>query len=706
MVADWIVWWGLLVLLGLALSPLAAVALPGFPDRGRGVAKALALVLFTYVSWLATSLGMPHRISLVATALSIGVLGAATAARLGLRARRADWLLDEGLFFGAMALFAFLRSLDPAIFGAEKYMDFAFFNTLLRAEHFPPEDPWLSGKPLNYYYFGYLLFANLSRATGIAPEVAYNLSLATVGAVLFAGTVSIGRYLGGRLRHGLAAGGVITLLGNLDGARQLWIEGKRIADFDYWRSTRVVPNTINEFPFFSFLHGDLHPHVTALAVNVPLVALAIGAWRTAREPEIRAAQPIRLALIVLLLGALALTNPWDLPVYFTLLGLLALHRFRDDAHRLRGLVRAGFAVGAAALGMILLSLPFSLGFHAQFQGIGRVHDTTPLGAFATVFGLLLAPPLGFAALEAARSSADDPETRDLLLAAGAFTCVALYVVTGNAVLLLTAALVVAAVGAFLEPQRPSPLAPSLALLATAATAVLACEVVFLRDPYGADLHRMNTVFKLYFQAWWLLGVVFPSFAAHLLASLVPRSRAVFAGALLVGVAASFCYPAALTTLRWQNRREGFSLDGLRYLDREHPDDAALVRWLARNASGLPVVLEATGDAYSYFARVSSNTGLPTVLGWANHEGLWRGGSAEIEGRRTDVDTIYRDPDVDRALGLCERYRVRYVFVGDLERERFPGGGLEKFTRRPDLFTSVLRSGQSELFELRRFSESR
>ena len=60
----------------------------------------------------------------------------------------------------------------------------------------------------------------------------------------------------------------------------------------------------------------------------------------------------------------------------------------------------------------------------------------------------------------------------------------------------------------------------------------------------------------------------------------------------------------------------------------------------KTIEGQPVVLEANGDSYSDYERVSAMTGLPTVLGWYVHEWLWRGDPADLKcprrGRETDV----------------------------------------------------------------------
>ncbi|MET0151271.1 MAG: DUF2298 domain-containing protein, partial [Candidatus Binatia bacterium] len=393
MIFDLAVWWGALTLIGLAAEPVTARLFPAsFVDRGRGFAKPLGLIAVGYLSWLATSAGVPHRVSLAVACIGLAVAGAASWPRGG-RPRASIVLQDEATFFAALCAFAAIRALAPDIFGAEKYMDFALLNTLVRADHFPPQDPWMSGVPVNYYYFGYLLFANLVRLTGVAPAVGYNLALASIGAMAFSGAVCLGSFLSGSRWAGYISGAALVVIGNLDGARQLIVEHRAFSGFDYWRPTRLVPNTINEFPFFSLVHGDLHPHLMALVIDVPLVGVAVATSAAMSESPRLRANAARLCALAVLLATVALTNPWGLPVDLTLIGLLALHRLWDERRPIRALLAALGFVAALAVAAIVLSLPFTLRFHTQYQGIGRVESRTPLGPFLAIFGFLLLPPV-------------------------------------------------------------------------------------------------------------------------------------------------------------------------------------------------------------------------------------------------------------------------------------------------------------------------
>jgi len=84
-----------------------------------------------------------------------------------------------------------------------------------------------------------------------------------------------------------------------------------------------------------------------------------------------------------------------------------------------------------------------------------------------------------------------------------------------------------------------------------------------------------------------------------------------------------------------------------------------------------VILEAVGGSYSQYARISTHTGLPTVLGWPGHEVQWRGGTREMGSREADIATLYTTPDWQTARDILTRYHVRYVYLGPLERQTYP-----------------------------------
>jgi len=681
-----VVWWLVLEGLGLIALPLSSLVFSKRADHGYAFSKIIALLVITYDAWLLGHFGVGYSTALIASTAIFVALNVF----LFVRQRQAltRWLGNGGirsillsdLFWTiGFAFFAWQRSLMPQIVDQEKYMDFAFFNTLIRTDSMPPQDPWMAGKTFNYYYFGYLMLANLARLTMISSSVAYNLCVATLGGLVFSELVAIGRFLSGKLGYGLLTGAMGMLLGNLDGFLQ-WMEKGSLTQFDYFRSTRIVGRdaTINEFPYFTAIHGDLHPHYQVMPVMILLLALLLDPERERTDTgTFRGVWP--LLVISFVLGSMVAISVWELPVG-AMTTFLLLHRFLPLKPLFtRERIQLIAAMVGILVGVYVFFLPFYLNFVAPGGGVGFKLATTSLGEFLTVFAGLLIAPVLFLALRVAPSLSLSPERRQLLLAMVALSVV-VALMAGNAVLVLLVAVVVAALIGAYSTDSADERAPTFVLLAAGA-ALLACELVYIRDPYGERLYRMNTVFKLYLQSWFLLAIAAPwclqrIVEARNLAAGVRTSAAAMVGALLF---ASCFYPVGVTATRIAHPFAPRTLDGNEYLMRNHRDDFAAIEWLRANADGLPVVLEATGNPYSYFSRISSNTGLPTLMGWGNHEGLWRNNHPEVGQRAQEVARIFNAGTLAEVSTLLDRYSVRYIVVGDVERKEYSAAGLQKFS---------------------------
>ena len=446
-----LLWLAVIEVLGVIAFPIAFVTLRPLRDRGYSVAKPLGLLLMAYPAWLAGSWGAVPVGRAVIVVVVAGM--AAASGYLAWRRRREiqrflkqEWRLlaaMETVFLVLFLAWAAFRAYDPLINHTEQLMDFALLNTAARASSYPPEDPWLRGFAVNYYYFGYLCMGLLTRLTGVSSAVTYNLSLALVPAMAGVGVlglvVSLVSRAGATLRTAFALGllgvALLGLLANGEAALELvrargfgstgfW-EGVGIKGLQepaavtswfpretwwWWRATRVIDTvvegqsldyTIHEFPLFSFFLGDLHPHVMSIPFLLLLLALLFsavsGVGRAAGLGWLRRCWPA-LLLTGLVLGALGAVNTWDAPTFAGLsLGLLALKGYHDVRRRAEG--RALVWTGLAALAVVglagLLYLPFYLGLQLPDSSIAPVRGpVTQLGHFAivwAVFIVLLAP---------------------------------------------------------------------------------------------------------------------------------------------------------------------------------------------------------------------------------------------------------------------------------------------------------------------------
>jgi len=234
----------------------------------------------------------------------------------------------------------------------------------------------------------------------------------------------------------------------------------------------------------------------------------------------------------------------------------------------------------------------------------------------------------------------------------------------------------------------------LLIIATALLLTLSVEFVYLKDTFGT---RMNTVFKFYYQAWILLALASAYGVYYIAKRARGLGRALFLAGFVALVALGMVYPLAAGF----DKAGGFApqptLDGLAYTRQHSPDEYAAVQWLNENVSGTPVILEVTGGSFTEYGRVSSRTGLPTLLGWGGHELQWRGNYDEPGRREPDINAIYSSTDVQQILTLFEKYGITYVYVGSLERGKYNPAALAKFDRFMDV---AFQQGNVTIYERR------
>ncbi|MFO7682321.1 MAG: DUF2298 domain-containing protein, partial [Chloroflexota bacterium] len=244
-----------------------------------------------------------------------------------------------------------------------------------------------------------------------------------------------------------------------------------------------------------------------------------------------------------------------------------------------------------------------------------------------------------------------------------------------------------------QPQVAHPLTPSvlpfaLLLVGTAVLLTLGPEFVYLRDNFG---QRLNTIFKFYYQAWVLFGVAALFALGYLLQNWNKgRQRVVpilAAAGYVVMLAFALMFPYYGVNSRMveyrgsgeMGERQPATLDGLAYIQRYNPGEYDAIMWLRENIAGSPVIVEAVGGQYSGYGRMSANTGLPTLLGWAGHQYQWRGPDTPEPGLRDPaVRDIYSQPDWLTTATLLDRYNVSYIIVGNLERDTYGPQVHEKF----------------------------
>ena len=508
--------------------------------------------------------------------------------------------------------------------------------------------------------------------------------------------------------------------------------------FGFFNASRIYPlnhqdfRAITEFPMFSFLLGDLHPHVMALPFVLLVVAAALTLYRSTEPLDITfwLERPLALVAVALLIGGLAFLNTWDIA---TMVFVVVAAAFVSNFTRVRAITldlfiqAATFAVPVLVLAIVLY-LPFYVNFTSQANGIGAVVSNKDITVPATrPFHLLLfwgplfviVIPFVLARLAAARARITRPLVAiafapALAVVAGWVLVFAWEKATGSdklgngaaglfaqigdrgtawfAALFVAVALAAALLALWLEltaddgRDERQPVIFALALAGTALLLILGCEFFYVGDVFNS---RMNTVFKLYYQAWLLLALS-GGFSLYYLSSRwrfsFPRERQyriAWAGAAAVVLLGAALYPLGGTFNRTHDERGKTSQGELAGIAHFNPDDLQGIAWLRDHADGQDAVIaEAVGNDYTEAGRISSATGIPAILGWGGHEDQWHGDKGKSRaGRFEDVEKLYKTPDMATAMQIAQKYGVTYVYVGPLERTKYPEG-LAKFQGLP------------------------
>jgi uncharacterized membrane protein len=458
----------------------------------------------------------------------------------------------------------------------------------------------------------------------------------------------------------------------------------------YWypNATRFIHNTIHEFPLYSWTVADLHGHVLDIPFVLLTLAVLFSVFQrfTTQDKKVQKISRLKksarahllqrpfaelpmpllyLLFISFLLAVLYMTNAWDGLIYLLLTTMVLLLMCWQKIAKINNSYKKQFlqlflkaipSIVIIAGGFAIFSLPFSLFFKPFVSGIGILCAPE----FLTQIGSM--GPLLFEVDHCQRSP-----LWQLAILHGAFF---FFIISFMLVLIKTKKL-------FVSDQF------TLLLIMLSLFLILVPELMYAKDIYPAH-YRANTMFKLVFQSFIMLSIasayIIPRISNYL-RSLSSIKAGVLYGSFFIITLCIFVtvlsYPYFAINSYYNNvfafdrvsTPEFKGLDGTKYLEK-YPDDYAAIRWIINTIEGQPVILEAQGDSYTDFARVSANTGLPTVLGWTVHEWLWRGSYDIPAPRIKDVQDMYELIDIDQTKSLLKKYNVEYVFLGNLEREKY------------------------------------
>ena len=705
-------WWLLALLLGMAFMPFTSLLFRQFEDKGWFFSKVLAIACCGFTEWFLVAV----KLAVFNTGTCVLVCVLYTAGMLLLARSRQKkgsamlpWnhfrlvIYGEIIFAAVFLIWTFFAGMRPEAYGTEKFMDYGFMEAMMRSKVLPAIDMWYSGGTLNYYYGGQYFAVFLTKLSGSRVEVTYNLMRTFIAGFAFILPCSLvfqmmqderrikgkNRMGAGSRMAGLIAGLAVCFCGNMHYVIYRWIvplitrlRGGEVTD-SYWfpDATRYIgfnpdvpDKTIHEFPCYSFVLGDLHAHV----VNIIFVLLMIGllyAWcGSERDRRSHLDGSLRgmlkeifcphIIVVGFLLGMYQLNNYWDYVIYIVVAGgtILFTNMVRQEKMRAAIGITAAQAALFAAVSTIVI-LPFTLVFKTMVSGVALCSHHSLPHQLAVLWGLpCFTSLLLIIAVIRDRNKDGGRSLRGFL---SGITVPDMY----------ACILAVCAMGLVLIP-----------------------EIVYVRDIYENGNARANTMFKLTYQAYIMFGIVM-GFGISRLIRISKKAVYKIAGAIaLMCVLATAGYMGNACGSWFADSIQNINYRGLYalgHLDVDFAADANAIYWLKDNVKGAPVVLEANGNSYTGYNRVSASTGLPTLLGWYVHEWLWRSDPDDLNVISEDIQTIYTSGDLHVVKDLLIDYNVSYIFVGAFEQEKYGEAMNRDFLR--SLGEVVFEDGSSGTF---------
>ena len=685
-------WYLLALVLGAAAMPLTGRLFRRFQDRGWMFSKVTAIAVSGFLTWFLVAVKIIKFTTM--TCIVVTLVCAAASLILYCREQKAGFecipfvhldlvYAEELLFFAAFLLWTYFAGFHPAAYGTEKFMDYGFMEAMMRSKTLPATDLWYSQGKINYYYGGQYFAVFLTKLSGAKVELTYNLMRTFVAGLAFAMPFSLVHQMVtdrlGKIRSrwkkalpsvtGILAGISVSIAGNMHYVvygqiipfiRKL--KGEEVSSYWFPDATRYIgfnpdveDKTIHEFPCYSFVLGDLHAHVVDIMFVLLLLGLLYAWMKKVRTTELSGESMSRrefwkkqllmpqLLATGALLGMFHWTNYWDFVIYFVVTCGAAL--FMNIIGQ-KGKIRWALGVTAAQAAEILILatviiLPFTLQFDTSnmVQGIALAqhhslpHQLLVLWGLPGILTILFVVSLLVEKLRGAEQKS-------------------LYH-------LLTSI------------RLPDLFAVLLGLCAIGL--VLIPELVYVRDIYENGNARANTMFKLTYQAYIMFGMtmIYAIFRLLIIGKNKILKVLAFIGLFFFVWTCGYFGNSVHSWFGevWKpSQYKG--LNATAFLETDFPEDVNGIRWLKENISDAPVVLEANGDSYSEYERVSAMTGLPTIMGWYVHEWLWRGNLSDLNAKIEEIQEIYTSTDETRVKELLEEYNVSYIFVGSCERNKY------------------------------------
>ena len=725
-----LVWLILIEIIGIVSFLITFRNFHALNDRGFAISKIIGLSTLSLLSWLISVTNIIPRTTLtlyiILIILTIPAIMLSYYQKHEIKIfilsnwKAISWLQSLYLIF--FFIFIIIRYYDPLITHTEQPMDLAFLSASMVTNSGVPFDPWLKGEPINYYYFGYWIFSDISKLSFLVPEISYNLAISTVPALLAVSSAGLAFNVIKEIKSRFWIGTIAALFScflsntysvlawlseNLISSKNFWnsicIEGLKKSEFSeylvwyptqFWwwfNSTRIInffgPNcdkngsdyTITETPFFSYLLGDLHPHVMGAPFVIAFITICLLLTKI-NISKINIHSISLITFTTLLLTISSFINMWNTPILISILFMSFVVRkiYQPNIP----IIRLFIFPTTITLISFLIMTPYILNLGNSITGIYASHTHTSLKHGLIIWlplWIIIVPymikdfltsqinrnikhvifvsviitlvPWLIKVLSPLKSIPDGPSLLEFVVPVSLMVFISIFVATNHTI-----------------KKGLNEDSIFTYLIGLGFLLVLIPELFYIGDIFE---NRMNTIFKFYYQAWILFSLG-AAYNLKKMFELMQKKRSFKIDLIiktwmmlsLIGILSGLYFVPTSIKSKLEDS-EFRSLNGLIDLKEKKPDIYQAIIFIRNQTNPKDGILEATGE-WDESGMFSRTTGIQNIINWPGHQIQWRGSLDELSIRNSDVETIYKTYNNQLAKDKLNFYSIKYGVIGPNE----------------------------------------
>ena len=595
-------------------------------------------------------------------------------------------------------LYLFYRSFNPDLVGTEKMMDFMMLSSVYNSYGGEVKDLWFSGSPNPYYYFGYWMYSSILKLSTVSLYSGYNFILS----MTFSLTVIISASVSGsfinvkvpKFRKYLYSAfaplfilfvsnfyiffeiisrlfnlkNIFNIILNIDG----FINSTGFFNGSSWRSTRVInffddnipkDYTITEYPSFTFLLGDLHPHL----ISIPFVLLTIFLILNILIKFDLNIPKFHYFLVGFLIPINGFINIWDIPFLIALVSVLFLMFYKQYSLKFTDVITLLTYVIIGFLSSILILNNFyfvSLSSQSKIPIINVFPFATGIHHFIIVMG-----PLLFLIFIYIKNSININNKVLFINIIGAAVLILLlnflrFFILGfqnfnflNFILnfpLLLILFTVLIISFYLVKSKSE--SQIVFIIISCTLMLISAENFRIIDLFD---NRMNTIFKTYFQIWLLFSLIVPALMIKLRIFQNSKNKIykVFFIFLFILSFVQFSSNMYYATDKFQFKK---TFNSIEFIENYYDGSLDIINWISNNTKNEDIIFYEVGNDYEVSSFFSSFTGRSTPIGWPGHQKQWGRDPVEINSRVNDLSN-YKDN-----LNILKKYNVNYLITKDTD----------------------------------------